>query len=344
MSVCIFMEKNIVEIKVEHVSKTYVIYKKEPGLKAAVLSLFHREMTEVNALKGISFSVGNGEIVGLVGSNGSGKTTTLKILAGLLSSTTGKVTIDQYNPFEKDYEFLKKLGFISGQKGQLRPDLPAQDSFDFLASVYEIDHSDAQKRVRYLSEKLGVEKFLNQAVRLLSLGQKMKFELIAALIHQPQLLLLDEPTLGLDFASAEAIREVIYQEAKENGTTVIISSHILDDIQEICERMIIIDNGLIVFDDLLSECFMRFAEYKMITVRVKSNQLLKASQIEDHNIKNIEGTNITWELPRHKIPQMTNLLMEQIEIEDITISEPPLGKVIELITVSKSQIEGLQEK
>lgn len=324
-----------VEIKVENLSKTYVIHKRESGLKEAFFSLFNRKITEVNALKGISFSVGSGEIVGLVGNNGSGKTTTLKIIAGLLSSTAGNVTIDAYLPFEKKYEFLKKLGFISGQKGQLRPDLPAQDSFDFLASVYELDYIEAEKRVRDLSQKLNVEEFLNQPVRLLSLGQKMKFELIAALIHRPQLLLLDEPTLGLDFVSAGSIRKIIYQEAIDNGTTVIISSHILDDIQEICERMIIIDNGLIVFDDQVSECFERFAEYKMITVRVKSNQLLKASQIESHNIKNIEGTNITWELPRHKIPHIANLLIEQIDIEDITISEPPLGKVIELITGSK---------
>ena len=325
------------EIKVEDLSKTYVIYKKNPGFKAAVMSLFHREKTKVNALKGISFHVGSGEIVGFVGSNGSGKTTTLKILAGLLSSTDGKVTIDQYIPFEKNYEFLKKLGFISGQKGQLRPDLPAQDSFDFLASVYEINRVDAQKRIKGLSEKLGVEKFLNQSVRLLSLGQKMKFELIASLIHRPQLLLLDEPTLGLDFASAEAIREIIFQEAKENGTTVIISSHILDDIQEICGRMIIINGGLIVFDDLLEKCFESFAKYKMITVRLKANQLSKASQIEKGGIKNMEGTSITWEIPRNKVPHMVNLLMEKIEIDDITINEQPLGKVIELITAANGQ-------
>ena len=325
------------EIKVEDLSKTYMIYKKEPGFKAAAMSLFHREKTKVNALKGISFYVGNGEIVGFVGSNGSGKTTTLKILAGLLSSTEGKVTIDQYIPFEKDYDFLKKLGFISGQKGQLRPDLPAQDSFDFLTSVYEINRIEAQKRVKDLSEKLGVEKFLNQSVRLLSLGQKMKLELIASLIHRPQLLLLDEPTLGLDFASAEAIRAIIYQEAKENGTTVIISSHILDDIQEICERMIIINDGLIVFDDLLEKCFECFAKYKMITVRLKANQMLKASQIEKSGIKNMDGTSITWEIPRNKIPHMVNLLMEKIEIDDITINEQPLGKVIELITASNGQ-------
>ena len=172
----------------------------------------------------------------------------------------------------------------------------------------------------------------------------MKFELIASLIHRPQLLLLDEPTLGLDFASAEAIREIIFQEAKENGTTVIISSHILDDIQEICGRMIIINGGLIVFDDMLEKCFESFAKYKMITVRLKANQLSKASQIEKGGIKNMEGTSITWEIPRNKVPHMVNLLMEKIEIDDITINEQPLGKVIELITAANGQSSNIQEK
>ena len=318
-------------IDVNEITKIYKVFDKKEGFKESVLSLFHRVMREIPALKGISFHIDGGEIVGFVGKNGSGKTTTLKILAGLLSPTTGNVQIDKWTPFDKDYDFLKKLGFITGQKGQLRPDLPAADSFDLLISIYDLNRAEAKQRIHYLAEELMVEHILSQPVRLLSLGQRMKCELIASLIHSPSLLLLDEPTLGLDFMSAESIRKIIYKEAKEKGTTIILSSHILDDIQEICGRMILIDAGKVKFDGSLDECFRLYAKSKILAVRTKEDQLELARRIESESICGIENNTVSWEIPRDEMPHMVEKIMRQIRVEDITVKEPSLGKVIELI-------------
>lgn len=319
------------DIDVREITKIYKVFDKKEGLRASALSLFHREMREIPALRGISFHIDGGEIVGFVGKNGSGKTTTMKILAGLLSPTAGSVRIDGWTPFDKDYEFLKRLGFITGQKGQLRPDLPAADSFDLLISIYELDRMEAKKRIGDLAGELMVEHVLSQPVRLLSLGQRMKCELIASLLHGPSLLLLDEPTLGLDFASAESIRRIIYKEAKEKGTTVILSSHILDDIQEICGRMILIDAGRVKFDGSLDACFRTYAEHKILTVRTKGDQMEAAKRIAPDAVCGVGDHTVSWEIPREEMPHMVERIMRQIGVEDITVKEPSLGKVIERI-------------
>lgn len=323
------------DIDVREITKIYKVFDKKEGLRASALSLFHREMREIPALRGISFHIDGGEIVGFVGKNGSGKTTTMKILAGLLSPTAGSVRIDGWTPFDKDYEFLKRLGFITGQKGQLRPDLPAADSFDLLISIYELERTEAKKKVRDLAGELTVEHVLSQPVRLLSLGQRMKCELIASLLHGPSLLLLDEPTLGLDFASAESIRRIIYKEAKEKGTTVILSSHILDDIQEICGRMILIDAGKVKFDGSLDACFRAYAKHKILTVRTKKDQLEPAKRIAPDAVCGVGDNTVSWEIPREEMPHMVERIMRQIGVEDITVKEPSLGKVIERIAAGK---------
>ena len=319
------------DVNVSELSKTYKVFKKEPGIKSSVKSLLKREYQYIKAVKDISFQIKSNEIVGLIGSNGSGKTTTLKMLSGLLSSSSGEISIGGINPFKKDKQFLKQLGFVTGQKGQLRPDLPAMDSYDLLIEIYELDRKPAMQYIQKLSEQLSIESILHQPVRNLSLGQRMKCELVASLIHRPKLLLLDEPTLGLDFESSESIRKIIKTEVEENNSTVILSSHILDDIQELCKKILIINQGTLVFDDTISNCFNQYAVKKIISARFKKELISQAVQIYPLAITDVGETMVSWEVERNQIANIAHNIMQHMPIEDITIKEPPLGQVVESI-------------
>lgn len=235
-------------ISVDQLAKNYRVFEKEEGIAGAVKSLFVRKYKEVEAVKGVSFTVEEGEIVGYIGPNGSGKTTTLKMLSGLIRPTYGTVEVGGFVPSERKKEFKKMFSIVMGQKNQLWWDLPAQESFELFRAVYEVDKKTYLKRKDMLTELLEVGDLLDKPVRTLSLGERMKMEIIGSLLHNPRLLLLDEPTLGLDIISQQKIRNFLKEINKEEKTTIVLTSHYMKDIEELCGRMIVINKGSIIYD------------------------------------------------------------------------------------------------
>src|SRR3954465_807578 len=253
-------------IEVQGLPKTYRSYKKAPGFRGAVRGLFKRDYETTHAAKDIRFSVEEGELVGFLGPNGAGKTTTLKMLAGLLYPSAGAARVLGYVPWERADGYRRQFALLLGQKNQLWWDLPARESLELNAKIYRIPQEAFEKTVKDLGDLLRVQDKFNVAVRELSLGERMKMELSAALLHQPRVLFLDEPTLGLDVVSQKTVREFLREYNVRQKTTMLLTSHYMADIQALCKRVIIIDRGEIFFDGQLSEVIDRFADFKMVTV------------------------------------------------------------------------------
>lgn len=239
-------------IEVKNLTKDYEYYKKAPGIWNSVKSLFYREKLYTEAVKNISFSVDEGELVGFLGPNGAGKTTTLKMLSGILYPTSGDALVLGYTPWERKKQYQKQFSIVMGQKNQLWWDLPAMDSFILNKEIYEVPDNQFSKTIDELAELLDIKDILDVQVRKLSLGQRMKCELIAALLHQPRVLFLDEPTIGLDFASQKKMREFIKTYNEQKKTTILLTSHYIEDIKALCKRVIIIDHGEIKYDGAFS--------------------------------------------------------------------------------------------
>ena len=240
-------------IKVDNLSKTYRIHEKPAGFKNTVKDLFARKYIDKKAVDSISFSIEKGEIVGLLGENGAGKTTTLKMLTGILYPTGGNVTVDGFTPTQRKKAFLKKICFVSGNKSDINWDLPAADTFRYQQLVYGIPDKAFRENVDLLSELLGAKHLLNTQLRRLSLGERMKMELINSFLYSPDIVFLDEPTIGLDLNSQIAIRAFLKRYRDERNTTIIITSHYMDDIEETCDRVILLNHGRKAFDGGISE-------------------------------------------------------------------------------------------
>lgn len=322
-------------INIDNVSKVYTIVDREPGLKGTIKSLLHQKTKEIHAVNNLNLHFDTNKIVGVIGKNGSGKSTTFKLLTGLLYPSCGEITINGFIPTERKVEFLKQISFVMGQRGQLKWDLPPQDSFELLMDIYQLDYSETNKYIKDLSEKLNVSDILMQPVRLLSLGQRMKCELIASLLHKPQLLILDEPTIGLDFESSLAIRKIIKEEAENKKMMVFLSSHILDDIQELCNDLVILHRGQVIYNDSLQNCFEKFVTKKIISIRVKEmdvmNRIDELGIDRDSIIEKTENM-ISLLVDRHKTVHVATDLMKKCRIDDIEIKEQPLDQVIGMIT------------
>lgn len=243
--------KNI--ITVEHLKKDFTYYKKEDGLKGSLKNVFKREMLTKEAVNDISFSVETGEIVGLLGPNGAGKTTTLKMLSGILCPTSGNIQVDGFTPWERKDEFKRRFAIVMGQKNQLWWDLPAIETFYLNKCIYDVPDDVYKKRVEELSDLLEVKELLQIQARRLSLGERMKMEILAALIHDPDILFLDEPTIGLDIISQQKIREFLKVINEEKKTTIILTSHYMGDVEALCKRAVIINHGKLVFDGKLDD-------------------------------------------------------------------------------------------
>src|SRR5438552_11957706 len=254
-------------IEVQGLTKSFRTYKKKPGLAGAIRGLFHREYEMTVAVKDVSFTIEEGELVGFLGPNGAGKTTTLKMLAGLLYPTSGQARVLGYVPWERRDGYRRQFALLLGQKNQLWWDLPARESLDLNAKIYGISPDVMERTVSEMTELLRVQDKLNVMVRELSLGERMKMELIASLLHQPKVLFLDEPTIGLDVVSQKTVREFLREHNSRHKTTILLTSHYMADIQELCRRVIIIDRGAISFDGRLSEVVDRFADFKLITIQ-----------------------------------------------------------------------------
>ncbi len=256
-------------ISVHNLRKTYLRHKKAPGLKGLIKDLISRRYERVEALRGVSFEISPGEFVGYIGPNGAGKTTTMKILSGILYPTDGEVNVLGFIPWERKKEYLRKITFVMGQKNQLWWDLPAYDSFKLLKEIYDIPEAQFEKNLHELTELLGVEYLINYPVRRLSLGERMKMELVASLLHEPEVIFLDEPTIGLDIVSQEKIREFLKIYNREKKATIILTSHYIRDIERVCERIILLHKGYILFDGNKNELIEKFRKYRVINILFK---------------------------------------------------------------------------
>ena len=324
------MSKNPI-ISVKNLSKYYQVYQKPPGLIGSIKSLWHREYKTVKAVENISFEIKSGEIVGFIGQNGAGKTTTLKVLSGLLYPTAGEISVLGFSPWDRKPQFQKQFALVMGQKNQLWWDLPAMETFLLNQAIYEIPDKQFKQTLDHLTELLAVKDFINIQVRKLSLGQRMKCELIAALLHNPKVLFLDEPTIGLDVVMQKTLREFITSYNKEFGATIILTSHYMGDIKELCQRAIVIDRGKLVFDGRLQQIIDKFAQNKILsfsfTRAVKHAELSRFGQVKELGQDGSAYT-ATLLVPRAQAGRTASTILNQLPVQDLNIEEPPIEAII----------------
>jgi ABC-2 type transport system ATP-binding protein len=319
-------------IEVSDLTKAFRTYKKQPGFAGSIKGLFQRQYEQTVAVKGVNFTVEPGELVGFLGPNGAGKTTTLKMLAGLLYPTSGSARVLGYTPWERDDGYRRQFALLLGQKNQLWWDLPANESLALNAEIYGISKANLNRIVAEMTELLQVRDKLNVSVRELSLGERMKMELIAALLHQPKVLFLDEPTIGLDVVSQKTVREFLREYNAKHKTTVLLTSHYMTDIQELCERVIIIDHGSIFFDGRLSDIVDRFADSKLITIQCDRAFQAPAADLAKYGevIEQSPGS-VRLKVKRDRVIAVCKALLDELPVTDIDIQEVPIEEVIRRI-------------
>ncbi len=299
-------------IKVENLAKTYEVSERQEGFIGSVKGLFHRKTRKVEAVKSVSFEIQPGELVAFLGPNGAGKTTTLKMLSGLLYPTGGSIDVLGGTPFDKKPEFLRRFSFVMGQRHQLWWELPALDTFRLNAAVFDLSKERYERRLRELDELLNLSPLWNTPVKKMSLGQRMKMELACSLLHEPELLLLDEPTIGLDVVMQKTLRDFIARINKEKKTTVLLTSHNMEDIETLCRRVIVIHHGVILFDGDLTDLVNRFVPAKRVTA-VVGDSLME------------------WEIPREDISKRVAAILKEHPVKDLTVEEMPLEDVVRRI-------------
>ena len=316
-------------IEVRNLAKTFSYYEKEAGLKSSAANLFRRKRLFKEAVANVSFSIEKGEIVGFLGPNGAGKTTTLKMLSGILYPTGGTANVAGYVPWERKNEYKRMFAFVTGQKSQLWPDLPAAESFRLNRYIYEVGEADFNARIGRLVDLFGVGGLLKVQTRRLSLGERMKMELIASLIHNPGILFLDEPTIGLDIISQQNIRELLRSYAAENGTTVILTSHYMRDIEELCPRVIIINKGERVYDGALNDVRQRGGGGRLI--RLTFSREVERAELERFGaVTSFDSRKAVLEITG-EARTAAAALMERLPVDDIGIEDIPIEKGIALL-------------
>lgn len=318
-------------IHVQNLTKQY----KTPLKKGNLLQdFFQRSYKTYTAVKNISFDIGEGELIGFIGPNGAGKTTTLKMLSGILYPTSGTIDIFGFTPFEKDYRFLKQIGFIMGQKNQLIWDLPPLDTFQVNKEVYEVPDDEYKKTLRDLVEMLECKSFIDQPVKTLSLGQRMRVEFIAALIHRPKILFLDEPTIGLDIFAQSTIRTFIKEYQEKYNATIILTSHYMQDVQSLANRVLLIDKGSLIFDGPLQTLIERHSQDKTITITL-------THQLKDipAAVKRFEHSYMFPQLqvtvPKKDLGNALGALLESVEYSDVSVENESIENVIKQSFQSK---------
>lgn len=316
-------------IEVSNLKKYYRVYQKEPGLVGSIKSLVNRKYEDVKAVNDISFAIGEGELVGFIGPNGAGKTTTLKVLSGLLYPNSGKVSVLGFTPFDRKAQFQKQMSLIMGQKNQLWWDLPSLDSFLLNKEIYEIPQNQFDRTLNQLVEMLDLQSVLKVQVRKMSLGQRMKCELVAALLHSPKVLFLDEPTIGLDVVMQKKIRDFIKDYNQKFKATVILTSHYMDDVKELCERVIIIDKGRIFFDGKLREIIAKYADHKLLEVVFSQDYPKSAfAIIPSAKIKSYSPPRVSFSVKRRLVNDVAAKLLTRFKITDLNITEPSIEDII----------------
>jgi len=317
-------------ISVQGLTKSFRTYKKQPGFMGAVKGLFRRRYEQTVAVKGVNFTLEEGELVGFLGPNGAGKTTTLKMLAGLLYPSSGSATVLGYIPWERDDGYRRQFALLLGQKNQLWWDLPARESLKLNAKIYGIDEKRFEQTVGELSELLTVRDKLDVMVRELSLGERMKMELIASLLHQPKVLFLDEPTIGLDVVSQKTVREFLRTYNATHKITILLTSHYMADIRELCRRVIIIHRGKIFFDGALSDVLDRFADFKIVTVQYSGEH--SAAELNRYGeVVEQSAASVKLKVKRDRVIPACKALLDELAVTDIDIEEVPIEEVISQI-------------
>lgn len=329
-------------IEVKHISKDFVSARKYPGLKGAVKGLFSNEKIVKRAVDDISFSIPDGEIVGYIGSNGAGKSTTIKMMTGILKPTAGECMVDGVNPSKKRKENAQNIGVVFGQRTQLWWDLPLSESFSILKEIYNVSDEEYKERMEFLNRVLELDKFFTSPVRTLSLGQRMRADLGAALLHNPKVLYLDEPTIGLDLVVKDNIRDAIREINQKYNTTVILTTHDIEDIEELCSRIIIIDAGKKIYDGSLADLKEAYGTERTVTMEVKSVEKLEKMDLaqklgvpaEKCRLQT-DGENNVCQVAfdRHlvQVPQILSQVMEVTEVKDVQIQETELAEIVKAI-------------
>lgn len=314
-------------IHVNQLQKTYTAHKKEPGLRNSLKSIIKREKLRIAAVKNVSFDIEKGEVVGFLGPNGAGKTTTLKMLSGILYPSGGEATVLGHTPWHREKIYQKQFSLVMGQKNQLWWDLPAADSFVLNKVIYEIPEKEFRQRLNQLSDLLAVRDILHIQVRKLSLGQRMKCELIAALLHQPRVLFLDEPTIGLDIVSQQTMRTFIRQYNAEFETTILLTSHYMDDVEALCKRVIIIDAGTIIYDGALEKLKRDYTNTKVL--RMTFTSPVDRTDFESFgHIQEYLPQRIVLQVPRESHKQIASVMLEKFPVDDILIDDVDIEEVI----------------
>ncbi|MDP4143795.1 MAG: ATP-binding cassette domain-containing protein [Bacillota bacterium] len=327
-------------IHVENLTKSFKIYKKQPGLVGAVKGLFSNESIIKTAVNNMSFHINKGEIVGYIGSNGAGKSTTIKMMTGILTPTSGKCTVDGLIPYENRQKNAKNIGVVFGQRTQLWWDLPLTETFSILKDIYEVPDDKFKSRMKFLNDVLELSSFTQGTVRTLSLGQRMRADLAAALIHNPKVIYLDEPTVGLDVVVKENIRKAIKEINSEFKTTIILTTHDMSDIEELSDRVIIINNGEKIYDDKLKTLRQNYGYMRTIQIEVKNEQdakkinVAKNFNLDEEQAKTwIEGQSlfISFNSTVIDAPTILSYVMSKIPISDMTIKEMQIEDIIKKI-------------
>src|SRR5438128_1031523 len=304
---------SVPSISVQQLRKVYIVNEREAGVLAAVRSLVKRRTREVVAVSDLSFEVAPGEVVGFLGPNGAGKTTTLKMLSGLLYPTSGEARVLGHVPSKRERELLRRITLVMGNRNQLQWDLPALDSFELNRAIYRLPRDEFKRTRDELIELLDIADLVRKPVRNLSLGERMKVEVVGSLLHLPQVLYLDEPTIGLDVTMQKRIRSFIAEYNHRHGATVLLTSHYMADVQALCKRVIVIHHGKLLFDGKLAALADRFAAYKTIEAVLA------------------DGERISLRVPKAETSQATARLLAENEVHDLTVEDPPIEDVIEQV-------------
>ncbi len=315
-------------IHVRNLRKIYVVSERETGIRAALQSLVHREVEEVPAVDDITFDLTPGEIVGFLGPNGAGKTTTLKMLSGLLHPTRGAAEVLGYTPWKREKAYLRQMTLVMGQRNQLYWDIPALDSFELNRAIYRIPAADYGRMLSELTELLELGPLLRKPVRNLSLGERMKCEIAAALLHRPSVVFLDEPTIGLDVTIQRRMRAFIAEYNRRFGATVLLTSHYMADVEALCRRVIVIHHGRLLFDGELSSLVQKFTTHKTIIVQLDN---CEANLRVYGEVVDCEDDRFTLRVPKEETAQITGRLLADLPVRDLLVEDPPLEEVIDLV-------------
>jgi ABC-2 type transport system ATP-binding protein len=324
-------------VQLHGLAKVYKVHERKPGVGAALKSLFRRDWKDIVAVQDLSFSLQRGEMVGFLGPNGAGKTTTIKMLSGLLYPSAGDVQVLGCRPWQREQEFLKRITLIMGRRNQLVWDVPAVDTFEFFRVIYDVSGPEYKRILDELVDLLELAPLMNKPVRNLSLGERMKCELTASLLHRPDVLFLDEPTIGLDVLAQHRFRQYIAEYNRRYDATILLTSHYMGDVEALCERVIFIDQGRLLFDGGLDALVERFLPYKTVQVRIKPGVAQPDFSSYGEVIASERGI-VTLRVIKEAAPRIVSRLLNEVAVQDLDVSNPPVTDVVKYIYANQAEM------